>query len=230
MQHVITPAVILQRTNYGEADRILTVLTPQKGKLSLIAKGVRREKSKLAGGVELFSVSELSYLPGRGEVSTLTSSRLQTHFTYLANDLDRTMRGYEILKIIHKATESQTDEAYFQLLAESLEGLNTAHLSIDMVYLWFNFRLLQVSGHAPNVTTDSQNHQLKPDALYGFDYQDMMFEEQPDGPYTPNHIKLVRLALTQPMDKMSRINVDETVLNAIVRLSVDTCDYHLRVR
>lgn len=49
-----TQAVVLRRTNYGEADRILQLLTPD-GRRSVMARGVRKEKSKLAGGVELFA-------------------------------------------------------------------------------------------------------------------------------------------------------------------------------
>ena len=48
-----TLGFVLRRTNYGEADRILNLITPQ-GKISAIAKGVRKPKSKLAGGVEMF--------------------------------------------------------------------------------------------------------------------------------------------------------------------------------
>ena len=57
MKQLVTEVIILARTDYGEADRILTVLSPEYGKLRLLAKGVRRVKSKLAGGIELFSVS-----------------------------------------------------------------------------------------------------------------------------------------------------------------------------
>jgi recombinational DNA repair protein (RecF pathway) len=53
---------------------------PDSGKLSLMAKGVRKVKSKLAGGIELFSTSEITYIPGRGSVGTLVSSRLMRHY------------------------------------------------------------------------------------------------------------------------------------------------------
>lgn len=48
-----TQAIVLRRTNYGESDRILNLLTPE-GKVSVIARGVRKEKSRLAGSIELF--------------------------------------------------------------------------------------------------------------------------------------------------------------------------------
>ena len=53
-----TQAIVLRRTNFGEADRILTLLTPL-GQRGAMARGVRREKSKLAGGIELFGVSDV---------------------------------------------------------------------------------------------------------------------------------------------------------------------------
>ena len=53
-----TRAIVLKRTNYGEADRILQLLTTY-GKRNVIAKSVRREKSRMAGGIELFSICEV---------------------------------------------------------------------------------------------------------------------------------------------------------------------------
>ena len=53
-------AIVLKRTDYAEADRIIQLLTPQ-GRRTVIAKGVRRQRSKLAGGIELFAVSESKY-------------------------------------------------------------------------------------------------------------------------------------------------------------------------
>ena len=62
-----TRAIVLRRTNYGEADRILQLLTPD-GKKSVMARGVRREKSRLAGGIELFAVSDVVIGEGKGEL------------------------------------------------------------------------------------------------------------------------------------------------------------------
>lgn len=65
MKTISTQAIVLKRSNYREADRILRVITPDRGKISLIAKAVRKPKSKLAGGIELFSVNEISYIEGK---------------------------------------------------------------------------------------------------------------------------------------------------------------------
>ena len=51
MKQVVTKAIVLARTNYGEADRIVSVLTADKGKVRLLAKGVRKIKSKMMAKV-----------------------------------------------------------------------------------------------------------------------------------------------------------------------------------
>jgi len=51
MKRINTHGIVLARTDFGEADRILTFLTPDNGKVKAIAKGVRKQKSKMAGGI-----------------------------------------------------------------------------------------------------------------------------------------------------------------------------------
>ena len=63
---VRTHALVLRRTNYGESDRILNLITPL-GKFSVVAKSVRKEKSRLAGAVELFTLSDVVIHEGRGK-------------------------------------------------------------------------------------------------------------------------------------------------------------------
>ena len=75
MKTIRTRAIVLRRTNFGEADRILQLLTPE-GRRSVMAKGVRREKSKLAGGIELFAITDVVLGEGRGDLGILTSAQL----------------------------------------------------------------------------------------------------------------------------------------------------------
>ncbi|MCA9330182.1 DNA repair protein RecO, partial [Candidatus Saccharibacteria bacterium] len=62
MKQIVTVGIVLARINYGEADRIVTILTPDHGKIRLLARGVRKIKSRLAGGIELFSINDLTYI------------------------------------------------------------------------------------------------------------------------------------------------------------------------
>lgn len=194
MKQHVTPAIILQRTDYGEADRILTLLTPEYGKVRLLARGVRRVKSKLAGGIELFSVSTVTFAKGRGELGTLVSTRLVKHYDAIVHDLDRTMAGYDLIKQIHKATEDEPEPHYFELLKQAFEALDDHTIPLPLIRLWFDAQLLRLNGHTPNLQTDEQGRKLVPDQLYDFDFDRMAFVTNPlNGRFTPNHIKFMRL-------------------------------------
>ena len=105
MNRIVTKGIVLSRTNFGEADRILSFLTPDHGKIRAIAKGVRKQQSKLAGGIEIFSISDLTFLEGRSEINTLMSSRLDKHYANIVKNLERTTAAYELIRLTNKATE-----------------------------------------------------------------------------------------------------------------------------
>lgn len=193
MKQVVTTAIVLRRTDYGEADRILTLLTPAYGKLSLLAKGVRRAKSKLAGGIELFSVSEITFIKGRGDIGTLVSTRLIKHYDGIVKDFDRTMMGYELIKQLHKVTEDEPEEAYFLLLERAFEALNDPTISGEMIRFWFEAEILRLGGHTPNLQTDTQGNDLRADSVYSFSFDDVAFTPDEGGRFSARHIKFLRL-------------------------------------
>jgi len=196
MKQLITTGIILSRIDYGEADRILTLLTPDHGKLRLMAKGVRRVKSKLAGGIELFSVSNITFIQGRGDVGTLVSTRLIKHYGTIVKDLERTMLGYDLIKILNKATEDEPEATYFELLQQAFEALDDADIPLPIIRLWFAMQLLRLSGHTPNLQTDTTGQKLVADQTYNFSFDDMAFASSPQGRFTANHIKFLRLGFS----------------------------------
>lgn len=201
MNSLKTKGIVLSRVEYGEADRIITVLTSDQGKLSLIAKGVRKLKSKLAGGVELFSVNEISFIKGKGEVDTLISARMGENFSHIISDIERVQVGYEILKKINKNTEPDVEGEYFNALKSALAGLDTLSLDPEITRLWFDARLLNLAGNTPNLTQDNAGNKLLPDTNYIFDFDSMSFQQNSNGKYSANDIKILRLffAADSPM-------------------------------
>ena len=213
-----TQGIVLARTNFGEADRIITVLTPDHGKLRLMAKGTRRVKSKLAGGIELFSVSEISFIAGKGDIGTLVSSRLITHYGKIVTDINRTMLGYELLKRLNKATEDSTDEEYFNLLKSALDALN-GELNATLLELWFDAQLLKMSGHQPNLNTDITGTKLAPDQHYNLDIEAMTFTMAEPGAYQATHIKLLRLVFgLDDATQLNQLQDFDKVLPVVFRL------------
>lgn len=217
---IVTRGIVLARTDFQEADRILTILTPDHGKLRVIAKGVRRPRSKLAGGIELLSVNDITVLPGRGELATLISSRLITHYGHIVGDIDRTMLAYELLKKINRVTEDNAEPEYFSLLKNSLAGLNNTQLPVELAEVWFAMQLLKITGHAPNLATDIHGKKLELGQSYHFAPDHMAFYRQEDAPFRASHIKLMRLANTSETPQVFlRVGGVRTFAPEILRLA-----------
>ena len=192
MKQQVTDAIVLRRVNYGEADRIVTLLTPSDGKLALVARGVRRPKSKMAGGIELLSISSVTYAGGRsGGLGTLVSARLEQHFGNIVKDLARVQLGYELLQTTDKITEDQPEPEYFTLLATGLAALNTPEVPVDLIKVWFGAGLLRLAGLTPNLITDTEGQRLELERTYNFEYDSVCFTPGQD--FTADHIKVLRL-------------------------------------
>jgi len=116
--------IILKRRNFGEADRILTVFTLQRGKISVLAKGVRRITSRRAGNVELLNrVSMYLYL-GKGMPILTEAESLET-YPKLKEDLTLSTYAFHIIELVDKLTaENQENRILYQHLVELLNRLS----------------------------------------------------------------------------------------------------------
>ena len=109
-------AIVLRRTNYAEADRVLQLLTP-KGRRSVIAKGVRRERSKLAGGIELLAICDVVIRSGRGDLGLLTSARLAAFYRHILEDYERMQFAYAAMKLVSTASKNIDEPEWYFVLS-----------------------------------------------------------------------------------------------------------------
>lgn len=217
MRSYTTKGIVLTRTDFGEADRILTFITPDRGKLKAMARGVRKAKAKLAGSIELFSVSDLTLISGRGDIETLISARLIRHYDAIVKDIERTTIAYELLRVINRATEDQPEPAYFELLRGALAGLADINTAPKLTELWFQMQLLKLSGHSPNLRTDRSGAKLTASKTYDFHMDHMHFvpEAAEQGPYNASHIKFLRLGFSANQPRLlGRVQGVEAVADA----------------
>lgn len=212
MNQIVTKGIVLARTDFGEADRILTVITPDHGKIRVMAKGVRKVKSKLAGGIELFSVSTITYIPGRKDIGTLVSTRLIHHYGHIVADIARTMLAYEVLKRINSVTEDAAEHEYFTLLDVTLASLDRG-TDLQLVESWFDLHCLMIDGHTPNFLTDGQGKPLDQSQMFLFDFEKMCFVAHQSGQYLASDIKLLRLLVQQTKpDALQKVTSLEATL------------------
>ncbi len=193
MKTLRTKAIVLRRTNYGESDRIVQLLTPEYGKMSVLARGIRRERSKLAGGIELFSRSDITVAAGKGEMGILTGARAEVFYRNILTDYDRLQFGYEVLKQITKATEMLDEPAFFELCDQSLAALNDAELDLALVRAWFWLQLATLLGNGVNLASDNNGMKLVEDARYNYDEANQVLCYNENGRFSSDHIKFLRI-------------------------------------
>ena len=124
MRGLKAEGIILKRRNFGEADRILTVFTLQRGKISVLAKGVRRITSRRAGSIELLNRVSMYLYQGRG-MPILTEAESMDVYPKLKEDLTLSTYAYHILELVDKLTaENQDNRILYEHLVQVLQRLS----------------------------------------------------------------------------------------------------------
>ncbi|HEY3340987.1 MAG TPA: DNA repair protein RecO [Anaerolineae bacterium] len=145
-----TEAIILRRMDFGEADRILTIMTPEMGKLRVIAKGVRKITSRKAGHVELFTRVRLLLARGR-TFDIVSQAETIEPYRPVREDLLRSSFAHYLSELIDVfAQEGTEDTALYDLLANGLSWLSGAP-DPALAARYFELRLLTLTGYRPQL-------------------------------------------------------------------------------
>ncbi len=141
---------MLRRRNMGEADRILTLLTPDRGKIRVIAKGIRKLTSRKAGHLELLSRASLLLAHGR-ELDHITQAQVVDAYPAVRGDLTKTAYASYFVELLDRFTaEQQESEDVFRLLRDALTWLGDSPEPAK-VARYFELRLLALSGFQPEL-------------------------------------------------------------------------------
>ncbi|QHN42564.1 DNA repair protein RecO [Candidatus Mycosynbacter amalyticus] len=193
-----TQAIVLRRTDYGESDRILQLITPL-GKRSAMARGVRKPRSKLAGGVELLAESEVLLRPGKGELMVLSSARMVTFYRQILADYDRLQFAYEVLKLVSRASEHADSSEWFTVTKEVLAGLDDPSTSSALTKAWFYIQYARLMGDELSTQRDALGELLRADQTYRYNVGEKALVPHDAGDITANHIKVLRLLAERPL-------------------------------
>jgi len=211
MKTTRTRAIVLRRTNYGEADRIVQLLTPE-GRRSVMARGVRKEKSKLAGGIELFAISDVVLGEGKGDLGILTSAKLVHFYRHIIEDYDRLQFGYFAIKHIARASETVDEPEWFEVLSEIMMALDSKTIPLELTQTWFYLRYAALLGHGLNLEFDTNGEKLKAESTYRYDEAEQGLRELSGGELGAAHIKLLRLISSRSLKVLAQIGGIETIL------------------
>lgn len=218
MSDLKTEAIVLRRTNIGEADRLINLLTPG-GKITVKARSVRKEKSRLAGGIEMFCLSQVGiHQSQKTKNNILTSAKMIKFYENILADLPRLELASEILRQVSKAAEQTDSPEYFEITRECLEALDKK-VSPDVVSAWFYFNLVRIKGEQVNLISDTNGEPLNPEENYVWDSTELSLHPLHKGRISAPEIKIMRLMLSSPLSLVSRIEKIEDFIPEVLHVA-----------
>ena len=221
-----TEAIVLKRINFKEADRILTLYTPNLGKISAVAKGVRRPKSKMGGHLELLTHCSLMLARGRN-MDTVNQAQTICSFRRLREDLWREgLALYAAELVVQFTAEHQENYPIYSLLLDTLNRLcDTKDAETALRFLEVN--LLTHLGYKPELhQCTSCKKPVEPTVNYfsasggGVLCPACRSKEQLARPISLNALKVMRLCQQGDFTKVSKVNISDELsaeLESILR-------------
>ncbi|MDD3705949.1 MAG: DNA repair protein RecO [Clostridiaceae bacterium] len=146
-----TEGIVLRYTNLGEADKILTILTRNNGKIKGIAKGCRKPKSSLLSSSEIFAFSEFVLYKGTNFYHISQAVTRETFYN-IRKDLLRLSYATYFAELAEAVSDEDIpSERLFLLLAKTLYYLSTENIPMGILNLGYQLKLMDISGYRPNV-------------------------------------------------------------------------------
>ena len=141
-------AIVLRSYPFGDADRVVVLISPNNGKIRTVAKGVRKTKSRFGGRLEPFTHVDLVLYEGRN-LDTITQVATVEPFRRLRGDLDAVVAAGMMVEAVDAvAQEEESSLRLFLLLHRGLKALDAGHYSPDLITS-FLLKLADVVGVAP---------------------------------------------------------------------------------
>jgi len=154
MPQFSSPAILIRRLEYGDYDLIITFLTQQQGKLTVIAKSAKRSTKRFAGVLELFSLLDIVVSRKRGKgLPVLTEASLSQPLSNIRGDINKTAYASYWAELVNVSLEDEKPQAsIFQLLTYVLMAMDASQMPDEVLSILFQMRLLTLSGLCPNLT------------------------------------------------------------------------------
>jgi DNA repair protein RecO (recombination protein O) len=146
----VTDAIVLSRFDFAEADRILTLITPEHGKLKAIAKGIRRQKSRVGGSLEPFA--ELRVQLARGRTFDVVTQVVVGHaWLRLRDSLESAATAWYLAELADRSLEERHAAQPLYALLHRAYGLLDAGMAPGRVARWYEMHLADELGVRPEL-------------------------------------------------------------------------------
>lgn len=227
-------AIVLRRLDYGEADRILTLLTREHGKLSAIAKGSRRAKARAANGLDLFGRSRMMLAKGHN-LDVVAQAERRGDVRNISGDLHRTAYACLVAEVADKVLEERHPvDDVFDLVVTTIDRLNVPNRSPRAESAWFLMRILDLLGYQPQLVDCAGCNESLPEAaawfsplLGGLLCRRCGAHDQAGSPVSVNGLKVLRVMAAGDAALYDRLRLSPELLHEVEAALESQLEYHL---
>lgn len=220
--------IVIRTISYGETNKIVTLFTEEAGKVTAMARGAKKPRSKLSAVTQPFTFGHFLIRQGRG-MGTISQGETIQSMRFLRENLEATSYASYIVEIVDKLVEQNTrSTGIYTLLVDALNAINEEYPP-EVITLFVEWKMLQVAGI--HVVLDECASCGATDGEFGFSFQEMGFichrcfhRDRYVVRLAPTHIRLIRMFATVAIHQIGNISMKkETVelLSKIVRTLYD---------
>jgi DNA repair protein RecO (recombination protein O) len=222
---------VLRKLDYGEADRIFTLLTKTHGKVGAIAKGVRRPESKLGPSLELFGHIDVLLAKGRGDLDVVAQVQRMPG-TRIAGDVERMSHAALIAELAERVCEDRHPlDGVYELTVMALDEL-ARETDPRRASAYFLSAALELLGYAPQLmecASCQRPLEAKP-AAFSADAGGFLCDKcaMPRMDLVPlAAIKVLRLMASGDLDTYRRLKLEPRLLDAVEGVLQAQLEHHL---
>ncbi|MHB8509415.1 MAG: DNA repair protein RecO [Candidatus Dormibacteria bacterium] len=209
-------AVILRKVDYGEADRILTLFTRERGKVPAIAKAVRKPKSRMSGQLDVFAHGQMQLAEGRN-MDVITQFQRIGDPRPLAQELVRSAAAAVVAEVADKVLEERHPQPdLFTIVVQALEHLAEAGTQARVECAGFLMRMLAELGYAPELARCARCGGSLGEVELGFSplaggviCASCNLGDGRGTPVTARAVKVLRVCASLDRDLLQRLRLDD---------------------
>lgn len=214
-----TKGIVLSEVNFSESDKMLTILTPDLGRITCVAKGARKMQSPILSASQIFAFSELVLFRSKGDMYYINSAELIEAFYALRTDYDKLEAAMFCVKFVKQnVCENQISVMMLKLLLNSIYLIATGEKPIDLVKNVFLLKAICILGYTPNFSSSDDDT-----AVSGYSMQKGELVYCASGNLDKSLIHLsydaviaIRYIIQSDLKKVFSFQIREDVLNEIV--------------
>ena len=227
--HYKTRAIVFKKNNLNESDRNFSVFTDNFGRLDIFAKAIRKNASKLRGGMDVFFMSEIEFIQGKNR-KTLTDAVKIKKFDNIFDNLEKFKIANKIGEILESFIKGEEkDEDIFNLLQDSFSRLNdrdTKTGKYSSIYYYFLWNALSMLGYHPEVQKcNICRGEINPDDVYfsarlgGATCKNCSVKDKFSQKINSDVVKILRIILKKDWQTLSRLKVESASQKILAEIS-----------